>query len=372
MGVTDSWNTEKPKILVLFAHPYPQHSRINVAMVKVIRNLPHVTLHDLYEAYPDFHIDVKREQALLAYRARDVAVVRRRIFKGDIGRKKVSIIMLTMNRWQRTKKTLEQLVRNTTLPYDLIILDNNSTDDTVNYLQWFARQHRNVHLITESLNLGCAGGRKKALDRTGGDFIVMLDNDIRVSPRWLENLLVRLKETRADAACCKVVTPDGKVQYNGGSYRISGPFITFSFIDNSLPHDDLGTLIDRDCDWLPGGATIYRRPVFDRVAFCRDLFGGLEDKDLSLQMKRAGLRMVNCPAAQVIHYHASFEDGEMKDPVYMQRRYDWERLKKTVVEFYRRHKLIVYDPWLFDRLNIPRGSPEEITGYFNQMAGPPQ
>lgn len=314
----------------------------------------------------------KREQSLLAYRARDVAAVRRRIFKGDIGRKKISVIMLTMNRWQRTKKTLDQLVRNTTLPFELIILDNNSLDDTANYLQWFAKQFRNVHLIMENLNLGCSGGRKKALDRAGGDFIVMLDNDIRVTPLWLENLLARLKETRADAACCKVVTPDGKIQYNGGSYRISDPFITFSFVDNSLPHDDLGAMIDRDCDWLPGGATIYRRPVFDRVAFCQELFGGLEDKDLSLQMKRAGLRMVNCPASMVIHHHASFEAGEMKDPVYMQQRYDWERLKKTVLSFYRRHRLIVYDPWLFERLDIPRGSTQETKKYFLEMARPRQ
>lgn len=65
--------TEKPKILVLFAHPYPQLSRINRSMVDAIRDLPHVTVHDLYETYPDFHIDVKREQALLA--ANDVIVM---------------------------------------------------------------------------------------------------------------------------------------------------------------------------------------------------------------------------------------------------------------------------------------------------------
>lgn len=58
--------TEKPKILVLFAHPYPHMSRVNRTMADAIRDLPHVTFHDLYEAYPDFYIDVKREQALLS------------------------------------------------------------------------------------------------------------------------------------------------------------------------------------------------------------------------------------------------------------------------------------------------------------------
>lgn len=64
---------EKPKILVLFAHPYPHLSRVNRTMADAVRDLPHVTLHDLYETYPDFHIDVKREQELLA--THDVVVM---------------------------------------------------------------------------------------------------------------------------------------------------------------------------------------------------------------------------------------------------------------------------------------------------------
>jgi len=57
---------DKPKILVLFAHPYPHLSRVNRAMADAIRDLPHVTFRDLYELYPDFYIHVKQEQALLA------------------------------------------------------------------------------------------------------------------------------------------------------------------------------------------------------------------------------------------------------------------------------------------------------------------
>lgn len=57
--------TGKPKILVLFAHPYPHLSRVNRAMADAVADLTHITFHDLYETYPDFHIDVKREQQLL-------------------------------------------------------------------------------------------------------------------------------------------------------------------------------------------------------------------------------------------------------------------------------------------------------------------
>lgn len=53
------------RVLVLFAHPALQKSRINVRLAAAARTVPGVTFHDLYEAYPDFQIDVPREQALL-------------------------------------------------------------------------------------------------------------------------------------------------------------------------------------------------------------------------------------------------------------------------------------------------------------------
>ena len=53
------------KILILFAHPALEKSRIHVGLLNSIRGLEGVTLHDLYEVYPDLDIDVDREQALL-------------------------------------------------------------------------------------------------------------------------------------------------------------------------------------------------------------------------------------------------------------------------------------------------------------------
>lgn len=52
------------KVLVLFAHPALERSRVNRALLRAV-DQPGVTFHDLYEAYPDLHIDVDREQALL-------------------------------------------------------------------------------------------------------------------------------------------------------------------------------------------------------------------------------------------------------------------------------------------------------------------
>ncbi len=53
------------KILVLFAHPRYENSRIQDTLIKAIKPLPGVKIHDLYEEYPEFNINVKREQKLL-------------------------------------------------------------------------------------------------------------------------------------------------------------------------------------------------------------------------------------------------------------------------------------------------------------------
>ncbi len=53
------------KTLVLFAHPFSKNSRVNRTIMEKIRGADNVTVHDLYEEYPYFHIKVDREQELL-------------------------------------------------------------------------------------------------------------------------------------------------------------------------------------------------------------------------------------------------------------------------------------------------------------------
>jgi len=53
------------RILILYAHPGAEHSRANRALLDAARSAPQVHIHDLYDNYPDFHIDVAYEQALL-------------------------------------------------------------------------------------------------------------------------------------------------------------------------------------------------------------------------------------------------------------------------------------------------------------------
>ena len=65
-------------VLILFAHPAFERSRVHRRLVEAVSDLPGVTFHDLYEAYPDFDVDPRREQELLA--AHEVVVLQHPFF----------------------------------------------------------------------------------------------------------------------------------------------------------------------------------------------------------------------------------------------------------------------------------------------------
>lgn len=67
-----SSNVPQRSVLIIFAHPYPHRSGVNRFLIDKVRGLDGVVVNDLYQNYPDFHIDTAREQMLL--RAADVIV----------------------------------------------------------------------------------------------------------------------------------------------------------------------------------------------------------------------------------------------------------------------------------------------------------
>jgi glutathione-regulated potassium-efflux system ancillary protein KefG len=73
MMTTNDDRAKEMRVLVLHAHPAPRRSRVNAAMLAAARGVEGVTVRELYEEYPDFFIDVKAEQEVVA--AHDVVVM---------------------------------------------------------------------------------------------------------------------------------------------------------------------------------------------------------------------------------------------------------------------------------------------------------
>ncbi len=143
--------------------------------------------------------------------------------------------------------------------------------------------------------------------------------------------------------------PDGKTEYNGGSYSINGNYITYTLDDNGKNVDDLSLLIENYSMWLPGGATIFKSSVFKNETYDEKFLNGFEDNDLSFRLKKHGWKFVNCPTCVFIHNHRMFlSDEDLKnDERYLKQRNDFSRIKASFLRFYKKHNLIINDPELW-------------------------
>src|SRR5262249_42979253 len=89
---------------------------------------------------------------------------------------------------------IDSIFRNTLWPdFELIVVDNGSTDGTRQYLQQVAQLHGNVKLILNDTNQGFAGGDKHGIPRAAGEDVVLLNNDTVVTRGWLGRLIRHLE-----------------------------------------------------------------------------------------------------------------------------------------------------------------------------------
>ena len=98
---------------------------------------------------------------------------------------KTSIIILTLNKFDLTKSCIESIRRHTSEPYELIIVDNGSTDDTVEFLQ----NQKDIRAIYNKQNAGFAKGCNQGAAIATGDNLLFLNNDTVVTENWLKNML---------------------------------------------------------------------------------------------------------------------------------------------------------------------------------------
>ncbi len=104
-------------------------------------------------------------------------------------RKLVSIIILTYNGLEFTKKCVESIQKNTNSPHEIIFVDNASKDGTVNYLKRLAAKHSNYSIVLNSTNRGFPVGNNLGIAASKGDYIILLNNDVVVTKDWLEGLI---------------------------------------------------------------------------------------------------------------------------------------------------------------------------------------
>jgi GT2 family glycosyltransferase len=217
----------------------------------------------------------------------------------------VAIVILNWN----GKKHLEQFlpsVLSTTYPNTTIIVaDNASTDDSMEFLRTRFPQVEQIHL---DKNYGFAGGYNRALQSVSADYYVLLNSDVEVSAGWLEPMIGLMEKGRLIAACQpKLLSYKQKdlFEYAGASGgwldSFGYPFGRGRIFD--VCEQDHGQY-DREEEifWASGAAMAIRGRAFHEVGgFDAWFFAHQEEIDLCWRLKLKGYRIYACPASVVYH-----------------------------------------------------------------------
>src|SRR5262249_28067577 len=106
-----------------------------------------------------------------------------------------SIVVVTHNQLAFTRLCLESLLANTDGPdYEVIVVDNASTDGTADYLRGLAERRPAVRVVPNDANRGFAAATNQGLAMAAGGVLVLLNNDTVVSRGWLAGLVRHLSD----------------------------------------------------------------------------------------------------------------------------------------------------------------------------------
>jgi GT2 family glycosyltransferase/glycosyltransferase involved in cell wall biosynthesis len=106
-----------------------------------------------------------------------------------------SVVVLCYNNLEFTKACLHSIERHTRyLDWELVVVDNASSDGTADWLREWARERPDVVLVLNDQNLGFAGGNNVGMAAARGDVLVLLNNDTYVTDGWLYGLVRHLRE----------------------------------------------------------------------------------------------------------------------------------------------------------------------------------
>ena len=198
------------------------------------------------------------------------------------------------------------------LSFELIIVDNGSTDDTVSMLR---SEFPLASLILNGRNDGFARPLNRAIRQSTGRLVLVLNPDTIVQPGAL-NELVRYMDGHPDVGICgpKVLNRDGTLQKacRRGVSRPWAAFSYFSGLSSLFPHSKLfgGYLLnylDEDetnpVDGVSGSCMLIRRQVIEGVGlFDERFFAYQEDADYCFQVNQAGWKVVYLPTAHIVHF----------------------------------------------------------------------
>ena len=215
----------------------------------------------------------------------------------------VSIIILTyQNGWPQLKKCFGSLKSIDYKPFEVIVVDNGSTDNTLSEISNFQFQISNFKLIRNKKNLGFCRGNNQAAKMARGKYILLLNNDTVVTPNFL-SILVRdlendksigvvqpkirqlLAKNKLDA-CASFLTNTGFLYHYGYSQnRADKKFNKRLFMYSAK-----------------GACLLTRKSLIEKIGlFDENFFAYFEETDFCHRVWLSGFKVLYEPSAEIFH-----------------------------------------------------------------------
>jgi GT2 family glycosyltransferase len=242
---------------------------------------------------------------------RTPAVIRSPVEPGSAP--KVAVIVLNWNGRDLTLDCLDSLLQSTYKNLEVWLVDNASSDDSVEAVQEkFAGQ---VKIIVNNTNLGFAGGNNIGIDRAlaaGADYVLLLNNDTVVDPGMVGHLADHLTQNaEAGIAGPKIYyhNPPNQIWFAGGEVfpaRATARHIGIREKDTGR-YDTL-----KQTDYITGCALMARREVFEKIGRLDPVYMAyFEDTDFCMRARQAGFKIYYVPAGKVWHKISASTGGQL-------------------------------------------------------------
>jgi len=203
---------------------------------------------------------------------------------------KVSIIIVNYNGKELLQKCLDSLLKVNYDNFEIILVDNNSTDGTVEFI---TKNYPSLIIIKLDSNKGFAEPNNVAAKISKGKYLLFLNNDTVVTPNFISEM-VKVMETDKKIAVCQslLLKPDGSVDSSG------------DFIDHLGVVYNSKTEIDeiREVSSARGASMLVRSDIFEKLdGFDQKFFVTFEDVDLCWRSWILGYRVLIIPTSIVYH-----------------------------------------------------------------------
>jgi GT2 family glycosyltransferase len=218
--------------------------------------------------------------------------------------KKLAIVIINWNSFDLTSDTLVSLSSTSYKNYDIIVVDNFSTDNSAAQLE---KDFPSIILLKSDENKGFTGGNNLGFDyaiNEGYEYVMMLNNDVAVESDFLEPLVVKLDIDEKIGGVQPLIYfyHDRELIWNAGS-RYNAIFgIPYILGYYRKDKGQLQRKKQKSIDWITGCAFMIRTEVLKKVGVLKqDFFIYYEDVDLSFRIKEAGYALAYEASSVVYH-----------------------------------------------------------------------